>query len=31
MMRMTTDLNRQYFKGQSKVTCYSCHKGKKKP
>ena len=31
MMRMTNALNRQFFKGRRTVTCFTCHKGQKKP
>lgn len=31
MMRMTSGLNRQYFKGKEEITCFTCHKGKKEP
>jgi len=27
MMRMVTDLNKNSFKGQQEVTCYTCHRG----
>lgn len=31
MIRMTRALNRQHFGGQNTITCFSCHKGKRKP
>jgi hypothetical protein len=31
MITMQNSLNRKYFKGQSKITCYTCHQGKKEP
>ena len=33
MMRMTTRINKKYFKNQEvdAVTCYTCHQGKKEP
>ena len=31
MMRMTTELNKKYFKGKSRVTCMTCHQGNKEP
>lgn len=31
MIEMQNALNRKYFKGQSKITCYTCHLGKKEP
>lgn len=31
MMKMVIAVNKQYFKGAEKVTCMTCHKGKKKP
>ena len=29
MIKMTTALDRKYFKGQGKLTCYTCHRGNK--
>ena len=31
MMRMVVDLNAGRFKGQSRVTCYTCHRGATQP
>jgi len=31
MMRMTADLNKKHFGGKQKITCYTCHLGKKEP
>lgn len=31
MMRMVDDVNKKYFKGESKVACITCHRGKEKP
>lgn len=31
MIRMTRAINRQHFGGQNTITCFSCHKGKRKP
>src|SRR5215211_4076463 len=31
MMRMVVDLNAARFKGQSRVTCYTCHRGTTQP
>lgn len=31
MMRMADDVNKKYFKGEIKVTCVTCHRGKEKP
>jgi hypothetical protein len=31
MMRMTGDLNKKFFGGKGKVSCYTCHQGKKEP
>ena len=30
MMRMTSAMDRKYFKGKKKLTCFTCHQGKKK-
>jgi photosynthetic reaction center cytochrome c subunit len=31
MMRMVTDINKNSFKGQQEVTCYTCHRGSTVP
>ncbi len=31
MMRMVTDINKNNFKGQQEVTCYTCHRGSTVP
>lgn len=31
MMKMTMELNKNYFKGKQRVTCMTCHNGKKEP
>ncbi len=31
MMRMVTDINKNNFKGQQEVTCYTCHRGRAVP
>jgi photosynthetic reaction center cytochrome c subunit len=31
MMAMTADINKNAFKGQRQVTCYSCHRGAARP
>ena len=31
MMTMVDGLNKQYFKGERKVTCVTCHNGKAEP
>ena len=31
MLRMSRAVNKGFFKGKRKVTCYSCHRGRKKP
>lgn len=31
MIRMTAEINRQFFSGERHVTCQSCHRGKTKP
>jgi hypothetical protein len=31
MMRMTSELDRTYFKGKGRVTCFTCHLGKEEP
>src|SRR5262245_36901935 len=31
MMRMVLDLNAGRFKGQSRITCYTCHRGSTQP
>lgn len=31
MMKMTAELNKKHFKGKPRVTCMTCHNGKKEP
>lgn len=31
MMKMTTRINKKHFKGESVISCYSCHNGNKEP
>jgi hypothetical protein len=31
MMRMTNDLNKQFFDGKSRVSCMTCHNGAPEP
>lgn len=31
MMKMVSELNKQYFKGEPRITCMTCHNGAKKP
>lgn len=31
MMKMVVDLNTSHFKGESRVTCYTCHRGGTRP
>ena len=31
MMRMTTEINKNHFKGENKVGCITCHNGQKEP
>ena len=31
MMKMSAEINKQYFKGEMKVTCITCHNGAAKP
>ena len=31
MMKMAMDINKNYFKGEQRVTCMTCHNGKKEP
>jgi hypothetical protein len=31
MMKMTKEINEEFFGGQEKVTCFTCHGGKLKP
>ncbi|PWU06999.1 MAG: hypothetical protein C5B51_11060 [Terriglobia bacterium] len=31
MVRMMTDINKNYFGGRQNVTCYSCHRGSDRP
>ena len=31
MMRMSAELDRTYFKGKNRITCFTCHLGKEKP
>jgi putative NADH-flavin reductase len=31
MMRMTGEINKSYFEGESKVSCMTCHNGQAKP
>ena len=31
MMQMTATLNKKYFRGKHRVTCFTCHMGKKEP
>jgi hypothetical protein len=31
MMRMVIDLNAGRFKGESRITCYTCHRGATQP
>ncbi len=31
MMKMTRDMNKQYFGGKKELNCYTCHKGNEEP
>ena len=31
MMKMVVDLNKQYWKGQTRIGCITCHNGKPEP
>src|SRR4029078_9736000 len=31
MMQMVVDLNAGHFKGESRITCYTCHRGSPRP